>query len=290
MFLNALSGPRRTSGVEALEDVAVRADVEIVRLGPDVDVAAIIRERMNEGLGLFLAAGGDGTVNHVVQALVRSQATLGVIPIGTYNHFARDLMIPLDWREALDVALSGATKQIDVARVNERYFVNNLSIGLYPDFVAQREWRGRDAPRWKARFYSVIATLRRYPHVTLTLESEHWQEIVRTHVFMASNNSYDLSRIGIEAPRPKLTEGRLTVYWLPHLPRIALIRFAAEYLAGRVAKTPGFRSFRTARMKVDSPRGHLHVGIDGEVFTLQTPLVITSVPQSLVVKVPREAA
>jgi len=103
---------------------------------------------------------------------------------------------------------------------------------------------------------------------------------------MVSNNRYDLSRIGVEAPRERMTEGRLSVYWLPHLPRIALMKFVAHYLAGRVHATPGFRSFRTLRMKVQS-RKALHVGLDGELFQMATPMVITIVPQSLLVKVPR---
>src|SRR5207237_2088065 len=81
-----------------------------------------------------------------------------------------------------------------------------------------------DYPRWKARLYAAYMTLRKYPHVSFTVETEHHQEVIRTHVFMVSNNSYDLSRIGIEAPRSMMTEGRLTVYWLPHLPRMALMR------------------------------------------------------------------
>lgn len=288
MFVNPTAGAKLPGDeFAALEQAAQAAGVEVVRVDDAVNISATIRDRLAVGLRLFIAAGGDGTVHHVLQPLVTSEAALAVLPIGTYNHFAKDLQIPLDWRAALEVALHGTTAQIDVARVNDRYFINNLSIGLYPELVARREEHGRNYPRWKARFYAMATTLRRYPHVTLTLESEHRQEVVRTHVFMTSNNAYDLSQIGIEAQRPLLTEGRLTVYWLPHLPRLALMRFAAHYLAGNVASAPGFRSFRTARMKVHSPRRHLHVGLDGEVFTFDTPLVITSVPQSLLVKVPR---
>jgi diacylglycerol kinase family enzyme len=283
LFLNPSSGSKLAHDPDSLRE----AGLEILPIGPDVDVSSLVRERLSEGRNLFVAAGGDGTINAVMQALVNTDAVLAVIPTGTFNHFACDLGIPLDWREALDVAIYGATRQIDVGRVNDRYFVNNVSFGLYPEMVARREERGRDYPRWKARLYAAFATLRKYPHVTVNLESEHHQEVVRTHILLVSNNVYDLSRIGIEAPRDMLTEGRLSVYWLPHLPRIALMKFVAHYLAGRVRQAPGFRSFRTMRMRVQSSRPKLHVGIDGEVFTMNTPLVITIVPQSLLVKVPR---
>jgi diacylglycerol kinase family enzyme len=153
--------------------------------------------------------------------------------------------------------------------------------------VARREEKGRDYPRWKARLYAAVATLHKYPHIAVTLDSEHHQEAIRTHVLMISNNPYDLSRLGIESPRLALEEGRLSVYWLPHMPRLKLTSFVAHYLAGRVHRAPGFRSFRTSRVKVDSSKRHLHLGVDGEVVTMNTPLVITIVPQSLSVKVPR---
>ena len=284
MLLNPTSGVKLPPGLEA---AASDAGLEVVRLAPGLDCAALVRSRMAEGRRLFVAAGGDGTVNHVVQALVHTDAVLGVIPIGTYNHFAKDLGIPLTWSAALGVALSGATKQVDAARAHERFFVNNISMGLYPELVSKRESRGRDYPRWKARLYAAYSTLRKFPHVAVTLESEHHQEVVRTHVLMVSNNTYDLSRIGIEAPRNALGEGRLSVYWLPHVPRLKLMSFIAHYLAGRVRTAPGFRSFRTARLKMQSSKNHMKVGVDGEVMTVDMPLVVTIVPQSLLVKVPR---
>jgi diacylglycerol kinase family enzyme len=270
-----------------VEAAAREAGLEVFHVATGVDVANVIRDHMRQGSKLFVAAGGDGTIHSVIQPLVNSEATLGVIPIGTFNHFARDLGLPLDWREALDIALTGSVRQVDAARVNDRFFVNNLSIGLYPELVAKREERGRDYPRWKATLYAAYKTLRKYPHVTLAIETEYHREVIRTQIFMVSNNSYDLSRIGIEAARSTLEDGRLSVYWLPHIPRSALMRFLARYLAGRVTQAPGFRSFRTTHLKVQSAKKQVRLGIDGEVFAMKPPLVITIVPKSLTVKVPR---
>jgi YegS/Rv2252/BmrU family lipid kinase len=288
MFFNPSSGVKTSPAeLSALEQAASDAGLEVVRVAHGLDCVSLIRDRMREGIRLFVAAGGDGTINSVIQPLIHTDAILGVIPAGTYNHFAKDLGIPLSWREALEVVVSGATRPIDTARINERFFVNNISMGLYPELVARREEKGRDYPRWKARLYAAFGTLQKFPHVAVTLDSEHHQEVIRTHVLMISNNSYDLSRLGIEAPRLALEEGRLSVYWLPHMPRLALTRFVAHYLAGRVREAPGFRSFRTSRIKVDSSKHHLHIGVDGEVVTMATPLLITIAPQSLSVKVPR---
>lgn len=290
LFLNRNAGAKLPPGeIDALRRLASEAGVEILEISGDVECAQQIRERVSRGVRLVIAAGGDGTVHHVMQAVVHTDAILAVLPIGTYNHFARDLGLPLDWRAAFEVALAGRTQQIDTGRVNNRFFVNNVSLGLYPEMVTRREEHGRDYPRWKARLRAFYMTLRKYPHVTAAVETEHHQELIRTHVFIVSNNHYDLERIGVEAPRETLTAGRLSVYWLPHTSRWRLTRFIARYAAGRVKTIPGFRSFRTVRMRVQTSRDHLKVGIDGEVFTMPTPLVITAVPQSLLVRVPAGA-
>ena len=288
LFLNPTSGSTLTeTETEQLVAAAQEQGLETIRLTRDVDVASAVRDALRRGRTLVVAAGGDGTVSTVVQALVQHpEACLAVIPTGTYNHFARDLDIPLDWREALDVAVNGRRRTVDTGRVNDRFFVNNLSIGLYPDLVRRREQKGRDYPRWKARLYAFYGTIRKYSAVRLAIETEHHQEVIRTHIFMISNNSYDLSRIGIEASRSHLGEGRLSVYWLPHLSRLRMFRFVARYLAGRVRDTPGFRSFRTSRVKVHSSRPLLRAGVDGELVSLTTPLTIMIVPQSLEVRVP----
>jgi YegS/Rv2252/BmrU family lipid kinase len=288
LFLNPSSGNRMAPSERArMREAFVEAGLEVLEVKSGLPIEAIIREQLDRGRRLFIAAGGDGTINHVVQPLVNTDAMLAVIPVGTYNHFAKDLGIPLAWRDALEVAMRGSTRQIDCGRINERFFVNNVSLGLYPELVMRREEKGREYPRWKARLYAIYATLRKFPHVSFAVETANHREAIRTHLFMVSNNSYDLSRIGVEAPRRTLEEGRLSVYWLPHVPRLALMKFIAHYLRGNVRQAPGFRSFRTRQMKLYSPKSQLRVGMDGEIFEIATPIAITTVPQSLLVKVPR---
>ncbi|HEX7152726.1 MAG TPA: diacylglycerol kinase family protein [Thermoanaerobaculia bacterium] len=288
LFFNPSSGAKLPEEeVLACEKACREAGLDFIPLTRELDLAKTIRERMDQGQRLFVAAGGDGTIHHVVQPLVSTDAVLGVIPAGTYNHFARDLGLPLAWREALEVIVSGTTRQVDVARVNDHYFVNNVSLGLYPELVKRREAKGRDYPRWKARMQALVGTLRKFSHVTLSIETAERQELLHTHVFIVSNNGYDLSRIGVEAPRESLDDGLLSVYWLPKLSRWRMMRFAGRYLAGRVRHTPGFRNFRTKEMRVQSPKAHLSVGIDGEVFMLTTPIEVTILPQSLSVRVLR---
>ncbi|MEO8033318.1 MAG: diacylglycerol kinase family protein [Acidobacteriota bacterium] len=288
LFLNPSSGAKLSPEEKsALSDAAKGAGFEVIEVKRGLDVATVIRDRMAAGRRMFVAAGGDGTINSVIQPLIHTEAILGVIPVGTFNHFAKDVGIPLDWRAALDVVVSGETRSVDAARINDHYFVNNVSMGLYPELVARREEKGRDYPRWKARLWAAYTTLRKFPHVTVVVETPHHQEVIRTHVLMLSNNTYDLSRMGVEAPRNTMSEGRLSVYWLPHISRLALMSFGAHYLAGRVRQAPGFRSFRTTQMKMQASHATLRFGVDGELMTMPLPIVVTIAPQGLAVRVPR---
>ncbi len=287
IFYNPSSGSKGGPTNQELEEAARAADLELVAVTPDLDIPALIRARIAQTQRLFIAAGGDGTINHVMQALVKTEAVLGVLPLGTYNHFAKDLGIPLDWKQALEIALRGATMQIDVGRVNERYFLNNICLGLYPEVVERREEKGRDYARWRAVPYAVYTAFRKFPHVSLNIESAHHFEAIRTHLFMVSNNPYELSQIGMEAPRPSLEQGCISVYWLPHMPKLQFIRVVARYFRGKVDGFAGFRSIRTTQLKVQSSHSMLRLGLDGELVRMAPPLNITTVPRSLLVKAPR---
>src|ERR1700682_33314 len=147
MFFNSSWGGRLpASELSALKEAVLEAGLEVHDVTPELDIGAAIDERLRQGRCLVVAAGGDGTIHHVLQSLVNNpDATLAVLPIGTYNHFAKDLSIPLDWRAALEIALTGETRVVDAARVNDRYFVNNVSMGLYPELVVRPPQRGGSA-------------------------------------------------------------------------------------------------------------------------------------------------
>ncbi|MGA7615572.1 MAG: diacylglycerol kinase family protein [Thermoanaerobaculia bacterium] len=286
IVLNQMAGPVPVAAA-VIEPMLAGRNFEILTLRPGLDLAAIIRDRLFRGIRHIVAAGGDGTIHHVAQAVVGTDAVLSILPIGTYNHFARDLGIPLGLRDAVGVMLKGQTIQVDTGRVNHIHFVNNLSLGLYPEIVRLREKMGRrKRSRWRSVLYAVYSVMRSYPHVALTIDSAHLLEAVKTHLFMVSNNPYDLSGPGIEAARTSIQQGLLSVYWLPHRPRLAFVRSIARYIRGRSNELGELRSTRTQHLRINSPRHHLHVAVDGEVFELEPPLVIDAVPLSLEVKVP----
>src|SRR5688572_33128134 len=111
----------------------------IVHPGDEQDIVAIAREAAESSEQIVVAAGGDGTISAVASELAGSDKILGVLPIGTLNHFAKDLGIPLELPAAAQTIKEGNTAAVDTGEVNGRVFINNSSLGIYPQIVSRRE-------------------------------------------------------------------------------------------------------------------------------------------------------
>jgi diacylglycerol kinase family enzyme len=283
--MNPASGSADAARASRIREAATARGIDVVALVPELDLDADIRARISRGERVIIAAGGDGTIHSVSQSVVGTEAVLGVLPVGTWNHFARDLDLPMEWEAALDIALEGEIRAVDVGRVNDRYFMNNLSLGLYPEIVRHRE-QFRKLGKWRAYLKATRAAVKSYPHVAISIETAHMLETIRTHVFMVSVNPYQLDQPGRDRPRKTLDGGYLSAYWLPHMPRIQFIRTLARYLRGKVVEG-GLRSLQTTQVKVQSSHSHIRVGIDGELRDISTPLNVSIVRSGISVRVPR---
>lgn len=286
LFLNPRSGVLSDVERNALRSSARDAGLEIVEILPGLDIEGLIAARRGAGTELFVVAGGDGSIHTVAQALIGTDATLGVVPTGSLNHFARDLEIPPAWRDALGVALAGATRNIDVGKVNDEYFLNNLLIGVYAKISEYRERYRERMGKWRAYVRSVRVALRRFPDVSLVLESEEGLERVRTQMFTVSVGPDDLSRFGFLAPRMSLKSGRLHVYWLPFLTRFAFTLAVARYFLGAATAFADFRSIDAPRLTIDSRQRRIQVATDGELSWMRPPIEVSVVPAALKVRVP----
>ncbi|HEX6160772.1 MAG TPA: diacylglycerol kinase family protein [Thermoanaerobaculia bacterium] len=284
LFLNPRAGSIGTVEESALRTLAAENGLRTVDIQPGIDVRGIVRETLAAGLHDFIVAGGDGSVHHVAQALVGTEGILGVVPVGSVNHLARDLEIPLDWREAFEVALNGQVRQIDVGRVNGIYFLNSVMLGLYPTISVYREHFRSLHSKWRAYVKAGRLALRQFPHVTLVIEMDGRVQTLRTQMFVVAVNSYDLTATGLVAPKTSMTDGRLSIYSLSFMSRWQFIRAAAKYFRGRIHDVPGFRRVRTSQLRVDTGRGHLRVSVDGELLDMDAPLQIAAVPASLLVR------
>ncbi|QNP45236.1 diacylglycerol kinase family lipid kinase [Sphingomonas sediminicola] len=254
----------------ALASAGIKGRVELLDGAAIAEQAKKAAEAVTE---LIVVGGGDGTISAAAGALAGTETSLGILPLGTLNHFARDLGIPMKLDEAAKVIAAGQTRVVDVAEVNGRTFINNSAIGLYPLMVIDRDLQQQRLGRSK-RFAMVVAALRtlaRFHHNRLTLTVNDEQARLDTPLLFVGNNDY---RIDIGAPghRGSLQDGKLCVLVMRKKTRRGLIAASIRALLNRTRPDDMVRLDDVARLRVASRRTHLPISVDGEVTALTSPL------------------
>ena len=292
IIISAGAGPGdNTKAAERLrqifEEKQINLDISFAESG--AEVAELARQAARGPYEVIVAAGGDGTVNSVAAAVIDSGKILGVLPLGTLNHFARDLGIPFDLEAAARTIVDGQTIEVDVAEVNNRIFLNNSSLGLYPMIVRGREKIQRLGYRkWPAFFWSTIQALRRYPFLDVRLRAND-ELIDRTTPFVfIGNNEYamDLLNIGV---RDRLDKGVLSIYITHRTSRLRLIGLALRAVFGRLRNDRDFLALRSNEVAIHTHHKQLRVAFDGEIEVMETPLQYRIRGRALRVIVPKEA-
>ncbi|HYX65884.1 MAG TPA: diacylglycerol kinase family protein [Burkholderiales bacterium] len=234
-----------------------------------------------------IVAGGDGTVSAVASVLAGSGIPLAVLPLGTLNHFARDLGIPDDLAQAVRVAVEGNVRAVDVGEVNGRVFINNSSIGLYPSMVRRREKQRRRLGRskWHAMLWAALNALRAHPFLHLRLEVGEAEHRRRTPLVFIGNNVYRMEGFDIGV-RERLDQGVLSLY-LARRGRGGLVLLALRALLGRLDRGDDFEAGTVRRLRIDSRRHkRLLVARDGEIEPMELPLDYRIRPGALRVVAP----
>ncbi len=278
-------GALRGRIAKILEEHGIQVEIRTVQGGSGITELA--KSAVRNGSFAVAAGGGDGTVSAVATALVDSECALGVLPLGTFNHFAKDLRIPLDVEEAAQTIATGKIRRVDVGEINGKIFVNNSSLGLYPNMVRRREQEHRlGRNKWMALFWVTLAVLRRYPLLVVRLTSRDGQQLIRrTPVVFIGNNQYELKGFEIGS-RPLLDGGMLAIY-VAHQDRPAtLIRMGVEAVLGRLHRGVDFDFLSTENLQIEATRRTMQVATDGEVSTFAPPLLYRIRPLALRVIVP----
>jgi diacylglycerol kinase family enzyme len=257
-----------------------------VHLSSPHDMGAAARKAVESGASLVIAGGGDGSLSAVAQALVGSATALGVLPLGTFNHFAKDLGVPLELEAAVATAFAGEARPIDVAEVNGRIFLNNSSIGVYANLVRAREaLQARGERKWRALAHAAPAVFRRSRPLFVQMRAEGRELTCKAEFIFVGNNEYELA-----APktggRTRLDGGTLWVSHLPHTGRFHALGAALLAVLGG-GKPPAPLVFTTEELRIESRAPQLHVAMDGEVLLMKTPLTYRIRPRALKVMVPR---
>ncbi len=291
VLLNGGGGTVARVGAEEMQaQVAAAFD----RAGLEADVQLMDGDKIAEtakaaqGVDAVVVGGGDGTISAAAGALADGDMPLGLLPLGTLNHFARDLDIPADLEKAAAVIAAGKVRTVDVAEVNGRVFVNNSSIGVYPAVVRDRE-RQQEAlgrAKWPAMLLASLHALRHFRHRRLTIRAEGREAPCRSPLVFVGNNEYALAFPGLGA-RPKLDAGELCLYVVHGEGTLALLRLAVRALFGRVDEDKDFdRLTGLKSAEIIARDASLPVAVDGEVCQMNTPLRYRIRPGALRVIVP----
>ena len=293
VIINASSGAddkeqARHRLVEIFKSEGIEAHISLARGGADINNLAQRAVSGTANAQTIVAGGGDGTINAVASKLINTNLTLGVLPLGTLNHFAKDLNIPLELEAAARNIIANHTTRVDVGEVNGQVFLNNSSLGLYPSIVRQREKQQQRSGRgkWLAFFWATVGVLRRYPFLDVRLSADGEEIFRRTPFVFIGNNEYEMDSFSIGG-RKCLDAGNLSIYVLHRTGRMGLVRLALRSLFGKLRQAKDFETFCTDEITIETRRKKLLVAFDGEVKQMETPLHYRIRPNALRVIVPK---
>ena len=234
--------------------------------------------------GIVVASGGDGTLNTVAQAVLGSDCLFGVVPRGTFNYFGRAHGIPADPAAATRLLLASRAHPVQVGLVNERLFLVNASLGLYPQLLQDREaWKRRLGRSRVVAFGAALATLLR-GHRRLRLRIEHRgrSHDLRTPTLFVGNNRLQMEQIGTAQA---FTEGRLAGIVLRRVGIGGMLWLILRGALARLGEADNVISFGFDSLTVAMPRfigrRNLKVATDGEVTRLELPLTFRISPEPL---------
>lgn len=263
---------------------ATGREITLELLDPD-DMAEAIRRHGKAPV--VAVGGGDGTLGKAAQSLRGTQGALAILPLGTRNHLARTLGIPLDLNEAARVAAIGGRRRIDLGRAGKRIFVNNASIGLYPRLVRERD--RRDLPKWLGTIPAAWRVLRTMRAHRYALEIDGQRRVVRTPLLFIGNNRYSLAP-GNLGERESLGDGQLSLCAVRAENPLRLVWFAFKVLLGLARPDQDFEDLAEARSITIAGSGEIGVALDGEVTRMSLPLHLDILPSALGVVAPRTPA
>lgn len=279
VIMNAGAG---SIGAERCGERIAEVEAAFAAAGVEVSVIACEPEKLVEtaaraaasGVDAVVAAGGDGTVSAVASALAGGKVPMAVLPLGTLNHFARDLGMPDDLGEAARQIAAGRLAHVDVGEVNGRCFVNNSSIGLYPEIVLSREAQQQRAGRSKWVAFAIAAwrVLRRFPLLIVDVVTERGALISPTPFLFVGNNPYKIEALSL-GQRDRLDTGKLSLYLVRCQGRFRMFSLMVRAILQRLDAVEDFEAETVSEVSVRiGGKRMLHVAADGEVVPMRAPL------------------
>jgi diacylglycerol kinase family enzyme len=271
-----------------LVDRCVRAGIDPIVLAPGDDLLTLAETAVAQGADLIGMAGGDGSQALVASVASKHRIPFVVVPAGTRNHIALDLGIDRDDVPAsLEALREGVDKQIDLAEVNDRVFVNNAAMGVYASIVQSQDYRNAKVQTAAAMLPDLLDPSADRSTVTYRLPSGEEESIGQ--LLLVSNNPYRLRQLRGGGQRTRLDGGVLGAVALTVSTAADVQAVAALELAGRIDRYPGWREWTPTSLDVHADRP-VEIGVDGEALLLDPPLRFVCHPGALTIRLPIAAA
>ncbi len=267
--------------------MAVFGDRAVLRpfTGDPADEAA---RAVADGFAIIVAAGGDGSVAGVAHALAGSDAALAVLPLGTFNYFARGLGMPEDPEAAARAILTGQSHFIAVGTLNGRVFLNNVSIGLYPQILEEREATYARYGRYRilAHLASLRTILRFQRPYRMELVQDETRHRIRTPMVFVARSAYQLDQFGLEGAEA-ISADRFVMFLAHQQTRLAFLRLAWRLVRRKVDHGRDVLVSTPRRISVIiRGRRRIAVALDGEKLRMSLPLKIEIAQDQLHVILP----
>ena len=255
------------------------AEIFLVKTGDEIRFRT--EKALAEKFDTVVALGGDGTVNAVAGAVMGSRASLGILPLGTFNHFARDAGIPQDLPSAMKVLAAGSVAKVDVGEVNGVKFLNNVSVGLYPKIVKSRHrQQAQGLRKWPAFAWALIEVFKKQRAQPIIITGGGAVVSYHTPILFVGNNEYVVEGAGFGA-RKSLAGGRLAAYGTKTNNRRELASLLLHAAFGRLRRHPKWQEFIFSQGVVALPRTFVQAAVDGETLSLKAPLHFKILPKAL---------
>jgi len=281
---SVLAGETERSLRQRFIAYGVRANVHLVKIGGEIVEYA--REAAEGAAEVIVAGGGDGTISAVAEYAAMAGKVLGVLPLGTPNNFSKDLGIPQSLDGAVRTIARGEVREIDLAEVNGRMFLNNSSIGLYPQMVRHRVKEQRlGRGKWNAAFWAWLRIFRISPFLKVCIRVDDREFERKLPFVFVGNNEYEMDLYNI-GRRKRLDGGKLSVYFIHSGGRWGVTLLMLHTMFGRLRQWRDFEEVNTEELTINTRKRKLLVAFDGEVAVMETPLRYKVLPKALKVIVP----
>ena len=239
------------------------------------DPAPVAEQAIRDGFSIIVAAGGDGTVAGVAHALAGTPALMGVLPMGTFNYFARGLHTPADATEAANAILEGEPHDIAVGSVNGKVFLNNVALGLYPAILDEREaaYQRWGRSRIMAHWSTLRSILRLQRPMRVRIVADGQAQIRRTPMIFVARSAYQLDQFGVVGAEA-ISDDRFAVYIARQTTRMGLLKLAWRLMRpGKVDLSEDLELLTPQTLVIDRPkRRHIRIAYDGEREKMILPL------------------